>query len=190
MLVETIVKLVLGIRCLVFGANILELGTGSGCIAVSLAKFLPGAKITATDISREALEVAKENTILNNVEINFLQGDLFNTYNLKPNTYDLIVSNPPYIPTKEIRGLEAEVQYEPRLALDGAEDGLDFYRRLIKDSPAYLKKGGFLIMEMGFGQAEAIKNIFQSAGNFAIIEVVKDYSNIERVVVVRRRWIN
>jgi len=169
--------------------SILDIGTGSGCIAVSLAKFLPEAEIFASDTSELALKVAKENAKLNNVEsrIDFISCDLFYSKLITPNSYNCIVSNPPYIPTTEIEALQPEIQYEPRLALAGGEDGLDFYRRLIKESPAYLKKGGFLIMEMGFKQKDAIKNILQESGCFAIIDSLKDYNNIDRVITAQRR---
>ena len=166
--------------------NVLDIGTGSGCIAVSLAKFIRNINVTASDISNEALETAKCSALLNNVEVNFLQSDLFSNYGLRTTDYGLIMSNPPYIPTAQIDNLAPEISYEPAIALDGGRDGMDFYRRIIDEAPAYLKKGGFLILEMGFGQAQDIKNIFNSCGNFKIIEVVRDYSNIERVIVARK----
>jgi len=183
-LVETVIKLVHRLQSTVHSYNIVDLGTGSGCVAISLAKFLPNTKISALDISHPALEVAKENARLNKVEINFIQSDLFNTVDCRLSTVDLIVANPPYIPTKEILALQPEVRYEPRLALDGGKDGLDFYRRIIKEVPRFLRKGGLLVMEMGFGQGPEIKNIFQKAGNLEIIELVKDYNDIERVIVI------
>lgn len=167
--------------------NILDIGTGSGCIAISLAKFLPDVKITATDISQEALNIAVENAKAHRAEdrISFICGDLFTPYAIRLTPYDLIVSNPPYIPGAEIAGLQPEISYEPAVALDGGEDGLDFYRRIIQESPLYLKPGGFLIMETGIGQSGEIKNIFKIAGNFEIIEVVKDYNGIDRVAIAR-----
>lgn len=183
-LVEKTIEIVKLLNCQT--VKLLEIGTGSGCIAISLAKIMPNVKITATDISPKALEIARYNAGLNNASINFIQGDLFDTYNPLPNTYNLIVSNPPYIPAGDIDDLPNEVRYEPRIAIDGGRDGLDFYRRIIDGSPAYLKQGGFLIMEMGFNQKNAIENIFQNAGNFEIISAVKDYSNIERVIVARK----
>ncbi len=175
--------------------KIMDIGTGSGNIAVSLAKFLPEAKICATDISDTAIEIARTNSQLNRVEsrIRFIQADLFTTYELQLMTYDIIVSNPPYISTAEIDVLQPEIKYEPYTALDGGKDGLDFYRRIIDKAPSYLKKGGFLIMEMGFNQKGAIKNIFQKSGYFEIIEFVKDYNNIDRIVIAKKRereWIN
>jgi release factor glutamine methyltransferase len=99
----------------------------------------------------------------------------------------MIISNPPYIASAEIDDLQPEISYEPRIALDGGRDGLDFYRRIIAESPKYLKEGGYLIMEIGFGQKDRIKNIFQKSENFEIIEVVRDYSSIERVIVAKVR---
>jgi release factor glutamine methyltransferase len=103
-----------------------------------------------------------------------------------PNTYDLIVSNPPYISNTDIDNLAPEIKYEPRLALDGGIDGLDFYRRIVKQTPFYLKRGGFLIMEIGFNQKDDIENILQNSGNFKIREIIKDYSGIDRAIVAER----
>lgn len=185
-LVEKTIELVARHKAQGTRQNILDIGTGSGCIAVSLAKFLPEVKITATDISEKALEVARENARLNNVEVDFLLADLFATCNLHLAPCDLIISNPPYVPSAEIAGLQPEVQYEPRIALDGGKDGLDFYRKIVLQAPDYLKEEGLLIMEMGFTQAEAIKNIFKGSAKFEIIDIVKDYNNIDRVIVAER----
>jgi len=175
--------------------SILDIGTGSGCIVVSLAKFLPNVNITAADISPKAIEIARCNALLNNVadKIKFIYSDLFTSYELRLMTYDIIVSNPPYISTAEIEALQPEVKYEPHMALDGGKDGLDFYRRIINKAPRYLRKDGFLIMEMGFNQKDAIKNIFQKTGYFEIIELIKDYNNIDRIIIAKKRereWIN
>ncbi len=210
-LVETVIKELSALSYKLSALKILDLGTGSGNIAISLAKFLPQAEIYATDISNNALEIAKINARLNNLEnrIRFIQGDLFTAYSLQLIAYNLIVSNPPYIPTAEIDNLQPEIQYEPRLALDGGKDGLEFYRKIISLSPYYLKKDGLLIMEIGFNQAGAIRNIFRKSpkvipkkgtsfgrregdfleisGKFEIIEVVKDYNNIDRVIVAREK---
>lgn len=169
-------------------AAILDIGTGSGCIAVSLAKFLPQAKITAVDISSDALSAAKENVLLNGIEerVNFVQSDLFSSPELSGRSYGLIVSNPPYIPAEDIKGLQREISYEPRLALDGGSGGLDFYRRIIAEAPQFLKNDGLLIMEMGYSQFSEIKNIFEKTGNLEIIEVVKDYNSIDRVIVSKK----
>jgi len=182
----------------VTGLKILDVGTGSGNIAVSLAKLLPEAEIFATDISEPALKVARENAGLNNVDerIKFFQSDLFAGFRRRRISlrlmwaygsagYDIIVSNPPYIPKAEIRKLAAEIQYEPVSALSGGRDGLDFYRRIIRASLGFLRKGGFLILEMGFGQCENIKEIFKLYKKFEVKEVVKDYNSIDRVVVAQ-----
>ena len=187
-LVETVIKYATSHKPQATSLEIIDLGTGSGCIAISLAKFLSNLKLTVTDISSKALEIARYNAILNNVinKIRFIQSDLFDTYNLTPNTYDLVVSNPPYIPTVEIDNLQTEISYEPRIAIDGGMDGLDFYRRMIKESPLYLKPGGFLIMEMGFNQANAIRDIFKNSVDYKIVDVIKDYNHIDRAIVARR----
>ncbi len=192
-LVETAIKI--GYRLWVIGhrLKILDIGTGCGNIAISMARNLLYCEMDAIDISDNALKVALSNVKLNNAKVNFIQSDLFNTYNLQPNTYDLIVSNPPYISTAEIEALQPEVKYEPHMALDGGKDGLDFYRRIINKAPRYLRKDGFLIMEMGFNQKDAIKNIFQKTGYFEIIELIKDYNNIDRIIIAKKRereWIN
>ncbi|MFA6216576.1 MAG: peptide chain release factor N(5)-glutamine methyltransferase [Candidatus Omnitrophota bacterium] len=166
--------------------RILDIGTGSGCIAVSLAKILSGAALEAVEVSPQALRMASRNAVAHNVTVNFIESDLFASSLLSGRRFDIIVSNPPYIPSEEIKSLQPEIYYEPCVALDGGADGLDFFRRIIADSPEYLKTGGFLIMEMGYRQSAALKNILQNSGKFEIIEVVKDYSNIDRVVVARK----
>ena len=186
-LVETAVKYVAASQSHnATSINILDLGTGSGCIAISLAKLLPNAKITATDISDRALAVALRNAELNGVKVNFIQSDLFHNYNLEPDTYNLIVSNPPYIPTAQMKTLQPEVRYEPGIALDGGRDGLDFYRRIIGSSALYLEGDGFLILEAGFNQRDAIENIFQKARDFKITDAIKDYNHIDRVIVAQK----
>jgi release factor glutamine methyltransferase len=187
-LTETALKIAYRLSRIAYRVEILDLGTGSGCIAVSLAKYLDNAKITATDISEKALEAAMDNARLNKAsdKITFVNSDLFAEYGIRNTEYDVIVSNPPYIATGEIDELAPEIRCEPRIALNGGLDGLDFYRRIINAAPNYLKASGFLIMEMGFAQREKIKNIFQQSGNFAIREVVKDYSGIDRIIVAQR----
>ncbi|MFA5276412.1 MAG: peptide chain release factor N(5)-glutamine methyltransferase [Candidatus Omnitrophota bacterium] len=166
--------------------SILDLGTGSGCIAISLAKLLSGVQITGVDISGEALAAARKNAQLNNVseKINFLKSDLFEAL-LPGMRYDICVSNPPYICSSQIDILMPEIQFEPRVALDGGEDGLDFYREIINKAHLYLKRKGYLILEMGFNQYADIRKILQNSLNFEIIEVLKDYNSIDRVIVAR-----
>ncbi len=169
------------------GLNILDIGTGSGCIAVSLARLNLQAKITATDISPEALEIARQNAVDNGVadRINFLNCDLFPPNELRAATYELIISNPPYIKTDIIQTLEVEVRHEPRLALDGGADGLGFYRRIFSQAGHYLKAGGALMLEIGFDQKEALGKILESAQIFEVKETIKDYNNINRVLVLK-----
>ena len=183
-LVETVINIAKSLESRI--QSILDIGTGSGCIAISLAKFLPHANIAAIDISEKAIRIAQQNAILNNAKISFFLSDLFSNHELRTTNYDLIVSNPPYIPTTEIELLQPEIRYEPRIAIDGGKDGLYFYHKIINESARYLRKGGLLIMEMGFNQKYAIKNIFKNLANYKIIDVIKDYNNIDRVVVAKR----
>ena len=171
--------------------KILDIGTGSGCIAVSLAKSLPNARVTAVDISQEALDLARENALLNEVsdKINFICSDLLSTFSHLLSAFDIIVSNPPYLCSEEIEKLSAEVRNEPRLALDGGNDGLDFYREIIPRAGRFLKKGGFLALEMGFLQRQGIEEIIKSQDRLRLKEVIKDYSDIERIMVLEK-WIN
>jgi release factor glutamine methyltransferase len=165
----------------------LDFGTGTGCIAIALAVKCPSAQITALDVSAEALALARQNAELNKVagQIEFLQGDGFAGLPDKA-AFDLIVSNPPYIASAEIGTLQPEVRdFDPRTALDGGADGLDFYRRLAREAAARLKPDGKIMVEFGDGQAEAIKKIFE--GEKWIVETVKeDYSHRSRILVARR----
>ena len=168
-------------------ATVLDFCTGSGCIAIAIAAKCSNAKITATDISAAALALAKENAVKNQVaeRIGFLPGDGFAALAAGVR-FDLIVSNPPYIPSAEIETLEPEVRdFDPRLALDGGADGLDFYRRLAAEAKTFLKPDGKIMLEFGDGQADAIKKIFESEK--WIVEAVKeDYSQRARILVARR----
>ena len=159
--------------------EVLDLCTGSGAIATVIAKKT-GAKVTASDVSAPALDVARANALNAGVKIDFVLSNMFENISGK---FDVIVSNPPYIPTKDIETLEAKVKdFEPRLALDGAEDGLKFYRIIAQGLDAHLAEDGVFLCEFGIGQAEEIKNIF---GDFNV-EIVKDIEGIERIAVVRR----
>lgn len=167
--------------------SLLDLCTGSGAIAIALTKRLFNCKMVASDISADALDVARLNAHRNGLSdnIEFVKSDLFKDIKGR---FDLIVSNPPYIAQFEFAGLQKEVLREPRIALDGGPDGLDFYRRIIQDAPGYLKKGGRILFEIGFGQAREVRNIINSAGGFEIIEIKKDFNGIERAITVK--WIN
>jgi release factor glutamine methyltransferase len=151
-----------------------------------------GLSIVATDISREALLLARENSLLADVlsRIQFIQGDLFGPFRLleKNEPFDLILSNPPYVNRSEIPSLAREVKdFEPILALDGGEDGLDFYREILSAAPSYLRKGGWLLMEVGQGQGEKVSERIMREGHFHRPQLVQDFSGIERVVKAQRR---
>jgi len=169
------------------GYEILDLGTGSGVLAVTLQKRFPFVKMTALDISRKALKIAKENATAHKVggQITFLESDMFK--NIKKNKkFHLIVSNPPYVPREEMKELMEDVRlYEPKQALDGGKQGLKFYKEIIKRAPGYLFPGGYLCLELGFGQAESIRNLFNESGKFAIVKIIKDFASIERVIIVK-----
>lgn len=190
-LVETVIDLATSHKPQATSFYIMDIGTGSGNIAVSLAKFLKECQVVAIDISQEVIGVAKNNALLNGVvgKINFINHDFFNlkfaACGLRLSSFDFIVSNPPYIPSSKISNFDPELDYEPGIALDGGRDGLDFYRRIIQSVPAYLKEDGCLILEIGFKQSPAIKRLFKSIERFKIIEVIKDYNNIDRVIVAR-----
>jgi release factor glutamine methyltransferase len=162
----------------------LDFGTGTGCIAIALAAKCPNAKITATDISADALALAKENAARNQAaeRIEFLEGTGFAALP-KDEPFDLIISNPPYIPSAEIATLQPEVRdFDPRAALDGGADGLDFYRQLAAEAGTFLKPDGKIMLEFGDGQAEAVKNIFQTQ-NWIVEAVKEDYSQRARILV-------
>lgn len=160
------------------GDKVLDLCTGSGCIAIALAK--KGAEkeltVTASDISADALALAQENAKRNGADIKFIESDLLEGVRGK---FNIIVCNPPYIKSGDMAGLQKEVQFEPKGALDGGEDGLDFYRRLAKEAPRHLVKGGTLFMECGIGQAQEIVKLFKK---FDYTMVSRDYNDVERFV--------
>ena len=163
------------------GMRFLDMCTGSGCILLSILHYSNDCQGVGVDISGEALQVARDNKerICPDADITFLQSNLFENVSGK---YEYIVSNPPYIPSHVIEELMPEVrEHEPRLALDGMEDGLCFYRKIIEESPKYLVGGGRLYFEIGCEQAEAVSALMQNAG-FSEITVVKDYAGLDRVV--------
>jgi release factor glutamine methyltransferase len=185
----------------------LDFGTGTGCIAIALVMKCPSAKIVATDISADALALARGNAVRHNVadRIDFLQGDGFAALHsegrapnikdenggsrsspLRKMEFDLIISNPPYIPSAEIATLQSEVRdFDPRNALDGGADGLDFYRKLAMEAKPFLKPGGKIMLEFGDGQAEAIRTIFE-AEKWIVEAVREDYSHRARILIARR----
>ncbi len=165
--------------------KVLDLCCGSGAIGVSMAKLCPNVKkVLCTDISGEALVVAKENAKAAGVgkKVEFAKGDMFEAIGKKAK-FDMIISNPPYIESSIIPTLQREVKdYEPMLALDGGEDGLDFYRTIISQAPLYLDKKGILMLEIGYNQAEQINTMLEETESFEKIEIVKDYGGNNRVV--------
>lgn len=165
-------------------STVLDMCTGSGCIAISLA-VLGKCPVTAVDISPEALEIARLNATHNKADnVNFIQSDMFQNVT---GSFDMIVSNPPYIPTKDVRELMPEVlEHEPKLALDGQEDGLFFYRILVERCGGFLKPGGMLIMEIGYNQAEEVYALLEK-NNYMDIRVIKDLAGLYRVVCGRRQ---
>lgn len=180
-LVEEVVKIAKKINA----KKILDLCTGSGAIAISLAKYIDKSNITAVDISSKALNVAKLNAKNNEVEdrITFVESDLFE--NLKKEKYDIIVSNPPYIKKEVLKKLDKEVQKEPKLALDGGYDGLDFYRKIIKNADEYLKFNGYLCFEIGYDQKEDVENLLKEQEKYANITCKKDLCDNDRVVTAK-----
>lgn len=164
--------------------NILDIGTGSGAITVSLAKYLENVKVTSVDISDIALEIGKRNAISNEVDdrINFVKSDLFTNID-KEMKFDIIVSNPPYIKREVIETLDKQVKdYEPYNALEGGVDGLDFYRAITKQAKNYLKKGGILAYEVGHDQSEDVSKLMEMDG-YTNIYTLKDLQQIDRVVI-------
>lgn len=159
--------------------KILDMCTGSGCIAISLGKYIENAEITAVDISNEALQVAKENAIINNVNVTFINSNLFDKIEER---FDIIVSNPPYIKKDVIDTLQEEVKNEPILALDGGESGLDFYKKITKEALEHLNINGILAFEIGYDQGNEVAKILEE-NDFKDIEIKKDISGNDRVVM-------
>ena len=182
---EILVEEVINIAKRIKNPKILDLCTGSGAIAVSLAKYLTESEITATDISNKALEVAKKNAKINEVEnrITFISSDLFT--NIPEEKYDIIVSNPPYIKRNVIETLDEQVRKEPYMALDGGLDGLDFYRRIIKNSYEYLKYHGFLCLEIGFDQKIDVIELIENEEKFENTYSKKDLFDNDRIIVTQ-----
>ena len=161
------------------GMRILDLCTGSGCILLSLLHYSNDCEGVGVDISQEALQVAAQNAELLGIRADFLKSDLYEKVTGK---FDLLVSNPPYIERAVIPTLMEEVrEYDPYIALDGGEDGLDFYRRIIGGAQDYLNRGGQILMEIGSGQAKAVSELLSEAG-FKEIDVCRDFAGLDRVV--------
>lgn len=166
------------------GSCILDLCTGSGCILLSLLHFRKGCTGTGADLSEAALKVAVQNGKSLGIACTWIHSDLFDKIE---GMYDVIVSNPPYIATKEIETLEPEVRdREPRMALDGKEDGLFFYRKIVSEAGAYLNPEGWLMFEIGYDQGEAVSTMMRDQG-FCEVTVIKDLAGLDRVVLGRKR---
>lgn len=173
-------------------ATVVDVGTGSGCLAVSVALALHDARVLAIDISADALAVARANMARHGLDarIECLHGDLLaplGEYALASHV-DVILSNPPYIADLDLMTLQPEVRcFEPRLALAGGRDGMDVHRRLLRQAPAYLKRGGVLLMEVGLGQATAVCRLAEDSGWFRVYDVVRDEAGIDRVVCLEKK---
>ncbi|NMS90486.1 peptide chain release factor N(5)-glutamine methyltransferase [Clostridioides difficile] len=182
---ETLVEEIIEICKEKKDVSILDIGTGSGAITVSLAKYIENSKVMSFDVSEIALEIAKKNSIINGVDekTEFINSDLFTTISDSNIKFDIIVSNPPYIKKQDIETLHTQVKdYEPYNALEGGEDGLDFYRKITEQGKKYLSRCGILAYEVGHNQAEDVINIMKSNG-YKKIYTKKDIQGIDRVVI-------
>ena len=172
----------------VLGAKILDLCTGSGIIGIALKKICFGAQVTLTDLSEDALELSRENAKLNGADVRIIKSDMFDS--LDPGElFTMIVSNPPYIPEDEIEELDPEVRdHDPKLALSGGRDGLDYYRIIARDAHRYLSPGGWLLLEIGYDQGETVPELLRETGEYSDdIEVIKDLSGNDRVAAARKK---
>jgi release factor glutamine methyltransferase len=191
-LVEEVIKKLKNYKCS-NNLKVADLGTGTGIIAVSLAKFIEDIIIYATDISKISLRTALKNAQKHACKdkIIFLQGDLFEPFvgRIKKNSLDGIISNPPYIDSYDFKLLPPEIKdNEPKIALSGGIDGLDYYRKIIRKSPQYLKQDGFIALEVGLNQSKIVKELITRENNiYQNIEIIKDYLGIERVVIAYRK---
>lgn len=167
--------------------SVLDLCTGSGAIGLSIAKLADGAQVTLTDVSCDALEVARLNAKKLGVEdkVTFVRSDLFEAVD---GSFDLIVSNPPYVRSDVIPGLDTEVKdHEPMLALDGGADGLDIYMKIVEEAADHLNENGCLMMEIGFDQADDIKRMIKKEGRFGEVRVIKDLARLDRVISAEKQ---
>ncbi len=166
-------------------ASVLDLCTGSGALAVTIAHYVKDASVSASDISEGALEVAKANAENNQVNVQFFHGDGFSP--LTGKTFDVIVSNPPYLTKSDMEGLQEEVRHEPELALFGGDDGLELYRKFACQLPLFLAPNGYALFEVGQGQAEEVRKLLLEKADYPQSGIIKDLCGIDRVVWIRSR---
>lgn len=168
--------------------SVLDLCCGSGAIGISLSKLCKNMKVICSDISDDAIKLTKENTKALKGNVTIKKGDMFEPFRgrLGNTKFDIIVSNPPYIESEVITTLEEEVRvHEPHLALDGGDDGLEFYRRILREAPKHMNKGGMLFLEIGHNQGELLAEKLAHMGQYTNIEVKKDYNNFDRVIICK-----
>ena len=182
---ECLVEEVINIAKKINAKKILDLCTGSGAIAVSLAKYIEGSKITAIDISEKALKIARRNAKENEVEdrINFVKSDLYEE--LEDEMFDIIVSNPPYVKMNVMKKLDKQVKKEPKIALDGGYDGLKFYRKIIPEAHNYLKYGGYICLEIGYDQKDQVLDIIKNESKYKNEYCKKDLCDKDRVICAK-----
>ena len=170
--------------------KVLDLCTGSGAIAIAIKKHAEKLKkyveVYASDISEEAIKIAKKNAKTNNVSINFIVSNMFE--NIEEKDFDIIISNPPYIKTKIIDTLSKEVQNEPHIALDGGEDGLFFYRKILEKGHKFIKQKGYILLEIGYDQKNDIIEILKTINEYEDFKCIKDLSNNDRVILLKRKY--
>lgn len=181
---EVLVEEVIRIAKKINNPVILDLCTGSGAIGISIAKYVKDAKVYASDISEKALEIAKKNAKINDVNIEFIKSDLFKA--LPKMKFDIIVSNPPYIRKDIIRKLKIDVQKEPIIALDGGKDGLDFYRRIVEEAPNLLKWNSYLCFEIGYDQKKDVTEIIEKSNMYYNTYHKKDLCDNDRVIITQK----
>ena len=170
--------------------KVLDLCTGSGAIAIAIKKYAEKLKkyveVYASDISEEAIKIAKKNAKTNNTSINFIVSNMFE--NIEEEDFDIIISNPPYIKTKIIDTLSKEVQNEPHIALDGGEDGLFFYRKILEKGHKFIKQKGYILLEIGYDQKNDIIEILKTINEYEDFKCIKDLSNNDRVILLKRKY--